>query len=510
MSFKPFEFIYTPPPTVASPAPTITSVSVASIPGTGIAPTNPTPIASQAIQNLKDLVDTSTYLQSLIVNLYSNTGVAIDPNSDPATGQALSVIYNGVIPPIITTGMYSNLLDCQNALNSINQAVGTDSTVEADPIMLGNVTQVNTAVSSALVSSGGSAQIAIQSLAILKSDSIVMSNIATALGTYATTTDVGPTVAANLKTLINNEASLLSTMNSLLIDANVIQSDVTNVVNAFVLQPIVDIQRIISAVTLFQSMGLKKTVKGIFEGLVTIVDTMLMSELMVSYLAADQIAQRVITPIKSMTGAVGAILTTANSTYKELNTAYNLAKTTLSNTSSPGLPGFYNCNTCSQKVLSGLSGIPGSGAAIGPSSGNLPGFKSLSSGLQWVGQHINAAVSSINKELSVIENGFIALQKRRNKAFADIQQIMCAMQAAESLLSICNQVVNLIQNGPSSSGSGVIPTISGPAPTAITSIANQVLAGSPSSTASPTSIAIPANVAPILTSGLITPLPGVI
>lgn len=471
MSFKPIQFNYTPPPTVVTPTTTTTSSS-----STSTAVVSPV-AAIAAIQSLNDLVDTSNYLQSLIVDKYSNKGVSIDPLVDPVTAQALANCYDGVVPPIITTGMYNNLLDCQFALQMIDSAAGIDSSIEADPNMLANVTQINNAVANSLLTDGGSDQLAIQSLALLKGDSIIFANIATALTVYQTGTDLSASVSDNLSTLINNESAILASLYSLQTTANVINADVNNVLNAYLYQPLADVVRITAAVKLLISLNYKKEAKKIFDGLATIAYSRLLSEVAPLYFAADQIAQRVLSPLKQMTGSMGSILNTVNSTVKSVEKATTLTKTTLSNLTQPAIKGFPNCNPCSQSVLKNISNskLP-----------NVPGFSGLSSGLQFLGQHISAAMNAINHEFSSLESTFISLQKRRNKDFADILQLMCALSAAESLISIGNQIitspsitpnVNTITTGVLSSSNSNYT-----APTAATNVMNVLTKGGSSIT----------------------------
>jgi hypothetical protein len=468
MSFQPIQFNYTPPATISISTANMVSANATKINSSIGGSTIIAPLANSAIANLEALREASDYLQTLIVIKYAKYGITIDSNSDPVTGQALAACYNGTIPPIVTTGMFNNLLDCQIALQSINQAVGINSTIQADPIMLSNVTQINNAVTSSLLTDGGSDQLAIQCLAVLKGNSQLFSNLALSLGEYTTTTDISPGVSSGISTLINNETSLLSSLYSLQTQVNVINQDINNVLNAYVVQPLEDITRITAAINLLTTLTYKKEAKKIFDGLSTVLYSQLLSEATASYLAIDQIAQRVLAPLKGMVGSLGSILNTVNSGVKSLELAENLAKTTITNITQPGIPGFSNCNPCSQQILGGLSNskLP-----------NVPGFKGLSSGLQFLGQHISAGQNQISSEFNTLESAFTALQLRRNKDFATVLQVMCAMQASESLVSIGTQVINLKQQG----------TIPAQAPTSTSSISpaiatqlsNNVLSATP-------------------------------
>ena len=488
MSFKPLQFNYTPPATVQASIPSSTPVLNA-----GTSSTNGVmqPLLAQAAATaFINLAATADYLADLIVNKYSNMGVTIDPNSDPETARALEACY-GTIPPVVTTGMYSNLLDCQIALQSINTVVGTDSPITADPIMLSNVIQINRAVASSLLTDGGSDQLAVQSLTLLKGDSQIFQTISSSLtSTYQPGTDLSPSVSANLNTLINNESGLLGSLYTLQTQANAVNQDITNVVNNYVSQPIQDIVRITAAINLMSSLSLKSEAKKIFDGLGTVAVISLMSQVAPLYFAADQIVQRVLSPIKSMTGALGGILNTVNSSIQTLEKATNLTKVTANTLSQQGLKGFSNCNSCSQNILSTQSN-----SKLPP----VPSFGKLSSGLITLGQHISSAMSAMNNQFTEMESSFIALQKRRNKDFGDVLQITCALQSAEALVSIGNQVIN----------GNVSTAVNATSPV---NTVNSVVASSTATAASPTTSTsstasntstqtIPSNVRAVLVAG---------
>jgi hypothetical protein len=497
MSFKSFNFKYTPPPTV-------TSTTTGSIPtAASISNTNTkviiAPLATAASQALLDLVATSQYLQSLILAQFNNNGITIDPASDPTTAAALAAVYGKTAPPIVTTAMYSNLLDCQLALQSINSALGKDSIAQADPYMLSNVTQINNAVAAALLSSGGSDQVLTQTLSTLKNNAVLFSNLSANLSVYQGSTDLSTSVNANISALTNNTSSLYASLNSLLTTANVINADINNVMVSYVDQPLSDVVAITSAISMLYNTEHKQTATSIFGGLTSLVDTRLLSEVSISYFAADQIVQRMLAPLKAMAGSIGALVNSTNSSIKAIQTPANLAKTTVANTTSPGLSGMPNSNPCSSTILKGLAG---SNVPALPS-----GLAGISSGNQFLGQFISAAMAKVTSEFNQMESSFIALQKRSSAGLASILQVACAMSAAESLITIGNTIISKSGSPTSSTPIAVVSTAAASTTNAALSQTTAVPATS-SSTSS--SIPIPANVQAVLNKGAQNNVSGVL
>jgi uncharacterized protein YoxC len=497
MSFKPFNFSYIPPPTVTS----ITEVAQPAN-STGLGQISLiAPLAKTTSQTLLDLVATSQYLQSLILAKFSNIGVQIDPNTDPVTGAALASIYTGTVPSIITTAMYSNLLDCQLALQSIDSALGPDSIAQADQYMLSNLIQINNTVANSLVATGGSDQLLIQSLSTLKNNAVLFSNLANNLSVYQGNTDLGSSVNSNLNALTTNSASLYASLNSLLTTANVINSDIDNVIASYALQPLKDVIAVTSAISLLYNTSYKKTASNIFGGLTSLVDTRLLAEVSVSYFAADQLVQRLLNPLKAMTGTIGQLVNSVNSSINAIETPVSLAKTTISNTTSKGIAGMSNCNPCSSSILNGLTGtkVPGISTSL----------SKVSKGNQFLAQHISAAMGKITSEFNQLESSFIALQKRGTAGFAGVLQTACAMSAAESLIAIGN---NIISQSNSTKSSTPIPvpltTATGITNTALSQTTTTVSVASNLSATS--SLPIPSNVKAILTQGAVNNISGVI
>lgn len=427
MAFQSIKFTYTPPPTITVPI----KVETVQISLSGVTLSN-APIASGIISNLNNLSEANTYLQSVILALNSNTGITIDPNTDPEVVQALYQLY-GLTPPIITASMYDNLLDCQNALQSINSALGPNSSAQADPYAIANFTQVNNFIQNALLDSSDSQALALASLNLLKGDNIIFSNTAIALSNAYTNSpvDASSGVSGILNNLTNTYTSIYSSLFTLLSTTSIIDQDIQNVLNTYAYQTVTDIMQITAVFKLLKTMKYKNIAKESFDSMGTLIVPRVMSELAPAFFSLDNIVQRVVHPLKNMTGILGATVNNVSDIINEVSTAPSILKKAIksNNTNNIGLP---SCNPCSTTYL---SSIPGQ--VTKPVD-----FGKITSGLQFVSQHITLGQEFLNKEYTKAQSSLTALFQRKTSSYTDLMNVMCAIKSLESLISIGEQVAN--------------------------------------------------------------------
>ena len=175
MSFQPFTFTYTPPPTVTTSVEnTIASSSPSSILSSTSNPNTSTSLAGNLISQASALLQVNLYLQQAILSASQGLGITLDSSVNPEVGQAFSTLYpNLPVPSVITINMYNRTLDAEMGAIQINSGLGTDSSLEVNTLEVGALNQINTFVQNSLSSSGTFSSSLPLLLGNLKGDAVV-------------------------------------------------------------------------------------------------------------------------------------------------------------------------------------------------------------------------------------------------------------------------------------------------------------------------------------------------
>ena len=452
MSFESFSFGRTIPPTVQSQSPA-SSADVARAARAATEGSNS--VAAALAAQISNLIDTAIYLQSVILSLNTNLGVSVDPSTDPNLASALSLIYNGQVPPAISLSMYSYTLDAELGCSQVNLAAGTNSPVQANPFQYQALLTVNKAVESSLATSGNFGAQSALLLRRLKSDVVSNTSVQSNLLQYpaatptaatqpnpnvitASTVDVSPAVAAIVQSNITQTGQVYSSMNQVLTQPDPIAADVGSVVNALTSVAIPDLIRMNSLLNLTQAGSLTQALTGLSTGLSAFVYSQMLSQSSGMLCQLDKIMQMAVTPAAQMSNAVGSAmgaLSKASSSVGSLvGVVRSMKKASATQTTGPlaGMP----LNN------SAISGLPMS-SALPASMSNL----GLSSGISELSSLMQFSISSTQSANSLHQDSFQRLSSRVNGDSGSLTQVLAASSSITSLTSLTSAFINEQQNG---------------------------------------------------------------
>jgi hypothetical protein len=459
MAFKQITFERTIPPTVPSQdAPYTSTANATTISSpTSVSVLGASSIAAQLASQLTDLIDAATYIQNVIFSLNPGLGVTIDPTTEPDTARALSVVYNGSIPPAISLSMYGNVLDAELGATQVNQIAGPNSPVQANPIQYQALLSINKSVETQLANSGNfSAQSALL-LRKLKSDVISNTNMQVGLMNYpaanttqapvssknvvsAATVDISPAVADIVQSHIDKSTNNYASMFNVLSQPDAIASDSGNVVSALASMSVPNLIQMNSLLQLTSSGPLTQGIASNSVGLSSFVYPQLISQSANVTFQLDQVTQISSTPVKQMSNSVSKFvngLAQASGTIGSLvGVVRSMLKPPTTSTSGPllGMP----LNNASQSGLPGSSLIPNSISSLGYSSG----INELSSLLKF-------SLSSTDAMMSVHIDSFQRLTSRSNSDTQTLVQSLSVSASMTSLMSLTSAFIKAQQNGSS-------------------------------------------------------------
>ncbi len=448
MSFKPFGFTFTPPRTVQAPPPESVPTSPASlVVGVGGAASGSQSNAGDILSQLNDLTAMSQYLQDAIVARTGNTAIEIDASIDPVTARALSAIYSPDVPPTsVTIAMYDHLLDAQMGALQLEMAVGTDSTIQTNPMQVADLTTVINTVNDHLIQSPSYANWLPLQLASLKADSIVFQSWAASLSTYPAYYAAQP--SANLQSSII-QASTLDINDSLyqyqsdvtvrfsqsytavyrsLATVSSVERDVGSVIGQFVVQPLSNMLRIASLLTSLVGLSHKPNMASIQGDLINYTFARLASDVSGMLHICDQVVSLAVSPLQGNLGALGQIIAGVQQQAARLGMV-----------ASGGLAGMSNSNSCA-------SSNPSNKASVGVSL-SIPGLGIISEGLKQVAETINWGQNQLASGLSLLDKSFRQLIEHRLAQQNDRQSLMCSMKALDLIIGLAKGVAHELQKG---------------------------------------------------------------
>lgn len=320
MSFEAFKFAWSPPPTVPlAPISVSTSISRKT---SGLS-TNSSR-ATSLIAQFANLQDTANYLKTVILSLTQGIVITVDPNTDPSLSNALSVLYQGQVPPAISIPMYAYNLAAEVGGAQLNLALGLDSTVEANPFQQQALTTINKAVESQLVASGSFLNQAALLLRGLTGDATVYAQQQAILSQYpaanpvispsnpsgipAATIDVGDDVHAAFNTQISIATDNYGVMYSTLVQPNTSVADAASSI-AMYAQLSANILLQIGALFDFaSSVVVKHQIADLQNGVATNVYPQMLTQATGQLCMLDQLQQMMTDPIGRMNSPLSSTL----------------------------------------------------------------------------------------------------------------------------------------------------------------------------------------------------------
>jgi hypothetical protein len=465
MSFKPFEYKYVPPKTVPQPS----RVDVDALPSSdSFSESAKGSNAGKLIAGLEEMAETSIYLQTAIVERMRNTGVEIDLSAEPDVAIALTRIYGTDTPPsVITIPMFNNLLDAEAGMLQLDMQLDEGSLVEVNPIQHADVSLVTKRVEDLLIDSGEYRNQLPVLLRSLKGDVVVYRNWNRDLRSYPAVGVITPTdfirnalhkpgpidqaliatrrmdisdgLYSTMTSWMNRYSSIYSSVYQMMSTVNHIERGISHVAEAFILQPVQDIVRVISLLNGLKGLFHKGALKNIADSLTDFVFARMAADVGGFMFLIDRFVRMAVDPIRHATGKLGMLLGSVNRITNQIGQI-----------ASGGLKGMTAGNACSQKPHSNHGSnkridVPGLGAG-----------DALPEALKTLGDHLSWSTRLAGQQRDTVDESFRKLTERRLKDQADRIDTMCSLQSLDSLLAIAQGFVNETQRGTSFSSSNQI------------------------------------------------------
>jgi len=454
--FKPFDITFTPPDTVPKPTPEVVPTLVQG-PVVGGTTSGAQSRAGELIAKLNDLTAMSRYLQQAIVARTGRTAIEINPAVDPNIARALSSIYSTSTPPIfITIEMYDQLLDAHLGALQLEMALGNDTTIQANPLQVGDLMTAVDTVSGHLMDSPSYNNWLPLQLSSLKVDAIVFQSWVDSLSTYPAyykTVDAVPSIfspnliaAAQLD--VSNDlfayqsaatdsfGQAYATIYKAMATPSVIVQDASAIINEYFNQPVQNLMRISALFNAMIGLNFKSAIGELQGDITNYVFARLASEVSGMLGQCDQLVSLAVKPLQGTLGSLGSVISAVQ------KQAANIG-TTVGNIST----GMSKANLCAQsnpynKVSGATSGVFVDG--LGVVSG---GLKHLSESIDW-------AQRKVADSLATVDLSFRQLMERRLKSQGDRNELMCLMKCMDGMVQLTDSVVAAFQQGsvtPSSS-----------------------------------------------------------
>jgi hypothetical protein len=393
------------------------------------------------------LIDTSSYLQSVIYSLHPGLGITVD-QSNPDLGMALSTIYNGQVPEAVSLTMYGYLLDAELGSLQVNLAAGPDAGVEANSFQQQALITTNKAVESQMAADGSVAAQSALLLRPLKSSAIMNAGIQSQLLTYPAATSVSPMpslnvipasnidvssdVAALVQSHIDTSGQVASSMYQTLTQPDPIASDVASVVGALATCSVVDLIRMSSMLSM-TAQSLASSVLSLSTGISSFIFPQAVAQASGMMFQLDKIVQMAVTPSLSANNAVTSMVQSLSATMKPNGSLAGVIRTMKQPTSTQltgplaGMP----ANNSS------VSGLP-IGSPIPPSMSSL-GF---SQGINEMSSIMSFCTSKTTTSSTLQQDAFQRLTARVNGDQSKSTQVLAATASMGSLGSLVTAFVN--------------------------------------------------------------------
>jgi hypothetical protein len=462
VSFKPFKFIFNPPPTLPSPD------------GDTAAKPQPEDLVSasdshltnagQLIDQLDEMIESSKYLQQAIVTRYRDKGVEMGFDANPEIASALSRIFGVDTPPeIVTIPMFDHLLDAEIGAVNLEMALDAGSTIQPNPIQVADLSLVTAQVERYLISTGMFDNQVPVLLRSLKADQLIFTHWQNGLRDYPvirqgqSPTDLlssrlvqpgpiqGTIRAANvdltnagynyLSGYLNRYSGIYASVYQFMAQVSHIERDISSVVSVFVLQPIADLTRMVALFNGLKGLFHKDSLQGIADAIGGFVFARMSAEVGVMSFIFDRFINMAVSPLRNAIGGVGRLLNIMNSVVRSVGTAVQ------------GLKGLSKTNACGRHMPHNQGTDRYSHSPI-----SIPGLSpgsALPEALQTLGEHLAWASSEGDRKRRLVDNSFRKLNERRLGEQRDRLDIMCSMQSLDSLIGLATGFINESQRGTS-------------------------------------------------------------
>lgn len=447
MGFKPFNFTFTPPLTVPAPPLVVTSGAGSSTSGTSSR-------AGALISKLDDLTVMSKYLQDAIVARNQKMAIEIDPTVDPNTTRALASIYGTDSPPnFITVPMYDQLLDAHIGALQLEMAVGTASTIQANPIQVGDLMTVISTIDAHLIASASYNNWLPLQLASLKADAVLFQSWKDSLKSYpafyvtqlpnttpppessiqAANLDIDSDLAEYEDQSLDHIGQSYSTVYQSMSSVHTVEANIGSVMGEMFFQPLGNVLRIATLLGSLKSLAHKPAMDTIQGDMVNYSFARLASDTTSMVHTSDQLVSLAVSPLSQNLGSLGRIVSGAQA--QAAQSGYI--------TSGP-TTGLSKANACAQgNPYNGIpSGSPKTGTPL-----TIPGLGAVSDGLKYLAEKLNWAMASTSNHNFLINKSFRQLVERRLKQQDSRNEIMCSMRALDALVGLATGVASELQKG---------------------------------------------------------------
>lgn len=453
MAFKPFNFTFTPPRTVPTPPPASTPIFA-----TGTASASPSGVQSKAgtlASQLDDLTAMSQYLQDAIVARTGRTAIEINPAVDPEMARALISIYATENPPnFVTVSMLDHLLDAHLGALQLDMAVGNDSTIQPNPLQVGDLMTVVNTVNDHLVGTGNYQNWLPLQLAALKGDSILFQSWKAALQSYpayyaaqgvvptdyspstiqAAGLDVSDDLASFENSAIVSFSQSYSVIYQFMAAPSPVEQDINNIVLQYLDQPLENVLRIIALLGALVGLSHKIGMENIQGDINNYAFVRLASDTSSMLHSCDQLASLAVSPLQGTLGSLGRVLAASQAQASQVGII-----------SGGPLAGLSKSSSCAANNPSIVTvGIP-------PLT--VPGLGAVSAGLQALAEKLDWGMRLINSSTALVDRSFQQLIGRRLKQVNDTNSLMCSIRVLNALIAAARGVVKEFQGGTIATGS---------------------------------------------------------
>lgn len=465
MSFEPFRFIYNPPATVATSA----SAAAAEAAPAASKVDGSTSQAGQIVSQIKDLQDTSTYLQQAILSRYTSTGVRFDPREDPELAAAMLRKFGGD-NQTITVPMYNNLLDAEATAHQLEINLGADSPLEPNPIEVSDTAYITRRMEQMLVDSGEYKNQIPALLRGLKGDSLMLANWSEAFQDYpamrfpdssqsplahadlledpgkdliaARGLDVSPELSGYMGGMLGRLNSVYASIYTLLLSPNHIENDILAVASVFSKQAASDIARLVSLLTYLKSVSHKEALSLLTGGMSTFVYARLGAGLGLAATKLDRFTSMVTGPFKSVSGELGRLLGIANNVSSSIGRipAGGLAGSGLGNPCLKDLP--HNQFIQTKRVQA---------------AGAVKLFDAIPDSLGALAEHLSWGLHQAAFRTQYTHQAFMQLAERRIQDRGEHLNLLCSMSSIDTLINLGKGFVSQKQKGTSTKTAPATP-----------------------------------------------------
>lgn len=451
MSFRPFDFTFTPPKTVPPASPTGTPSAVTSTNPDGLTSGSQSN-AGKLVSKLNDLVDMSSYLQQAILNQTGNMGVEIDFAVDPNMGRALSSIFGTDTPPnIVTVNTLNNILDAHMGVMQLDMAVGLDSPIQPNPIQAADLmTAVNTVTGHLVNDASYNSWLPLQ-LSALKGDSIFFQSWAASLGSYpatyadpslavsnfspsliqATGLDISDDLYIYENDAIDRFGQSYSRVYTAMATLNEVERDANAILGEYFVQPLQNIVRIISLFNALKGFAHKTSMSNLMGDLLSYAFVRMASDVSGMLHTCDQLVAMAVAPLQGGLGTLSRIIAGVQQQAAVVGVLAH-----------GGLAGLSQANACATNNPANTSKGTSASKVL-----TIPGLGEISAGLKTLAEKLNWAQNTSSQGLALVDKSFRQLLERRIGHHDDTQSVMCSIRALDGLIGLAQGVAGEFKKG---------------------------------------------------------------